>query len=496
MKNNAVYRIIKNNKRGILIVLWTIVVMSFMSPDSPFHGPYMHVDSACFFMGGKALMNGLMPYVDFADSKGPLLWLIYGIGYLISPHSYLGVFIISVFFYSVTFYYNFRIADIFLHDKKRALAASFLMVFAYFGFYFHLEIRVEDFALAFVSIALYKLFKMYYTDDDNSIGGLLAIGAYFTALLLMKFTIAAMYGIIILLALWYQMRKRKLFSALLWITLGAVSCALPFVIYLVATDTFMPFVNEYFLATISTAPNMTACWSGSVMNWTIRIVFVQMLQMGDLFFVLILIGGISLGLTLEKNRWMPLVIGAFFYFLASYHFGGYYYYGICTIFILYLFIAILLVTKSPITRNYFLFFFGFTLVWGISMNRYGKLSNYVIWHEPIDKIHYEKISAIISEKKKPLVLYYKFLDFGFGLDGEPLPAGKYWMCQNGCSPRMEKEHKDLLYSSVADFIIMNKTAIGKDITKEKLEKMNYQQCYECSYFEGSIRVELILYKKI
>ena len=29
-------------------------------------------------------MNGMVPYVDFTDSKGPSLWLIYGIGYLLS----------------------------------------------------------------------------------------------------------------------------------------------------------------------------------------------------------------------------------------------------------------------------------------------------------------------------------------------------------------------------------------------------------------------------
>lgn len=455
----------------------------------------MRTDSACFFMGGKALMNGLMPYVDFADSKGPLLWLIYGVGYLISPTNYFGVFVVSVFFYSTSFYYNYKIAVIFLHDKLRALAASFLMAFAYFGFDFHLEVRVEDFALAFVSVALYKLFKMYYTEDDNSKGGLLVIGACFSALLLMKFTIAAMYGIIILLALWYQMRKRKLFSAFLWMTLGAVLFALPFVIYHVATNTFQPFINEYFFDTISTAPNMTAYWSGNVVDWTLRIVFVQMLLMGDLFFVLIFIGGIALGLQLEKYRWMPLVIGAFFYFLASYHFGGHYYYGICTIFILYLFIAILLTMRKSFAPPNILMFLSFSLVWGICMNRYGKLSDYVIWHEPIDKIHYEKISSIISEKKKPKVLYYKLLDYGFGLASEPLPAGKYWMYQNGCSPQMTQEHDALLRSGRADYIIMNKRAKGEDVTIAELEGMNYQQCYECSYYVGGTRVELILYKK-
>jgi len=31
-----------------------------------------------------------VPYVDFIDSKGPLLWLIYGVGYVITPHSFIG----------------------------------------------------------------------------------------------------------------------------------------------------------------------------------------------------------------------------------------------------------------------------------------------------------------------------------------------------------------------------------------------------------------------
>lgn len=31
-----------------------------------------------------------VPYVDFIGSKGPLLWLIYGVGYVITPHSFIG----------------------------------------------------------------------------------------------------------------------------------------------------------------------------------------------------------------------------------------------------------------------------------------------------------------------------------------------------------------------------------------------------------------------
>jgi hypothetical protein len=60
-----------------------IVVQFFISLESYPHDLYVQFDSTWYFMCGKAWMNGLMPYVDFADSKGPLLWLIFGIAYLL-----------------------------------------------------------------------------------------------------------------------------------------------------------------------------------------------------------------------------------------------------------------------------------------------------------------------------------------------------------------------------------------------------------------------------
>ena len=63
------------------LLLYSFLILFIVSPDSYTHDLYSRCDSAWFFMCGKAWMNGLVPYVDFADSKGPLLWLIYGVGY-------------------------------------------------------------------------------------------------------------------------------------------------------------------------------------------------------------------------------------------------------------------------------------------------------------------------------------------------------------------------------------------------------------------------------
>lgn len=494
-------KVIEKYYVSILLALWAFFILFIMSPDSPIHGPYMRTDSACFFMGGKALMNGLLPYVDFSDSKGTFLWLIYGIGYLISPRSYFGVFIISVCFYSLTFYYNYKIANIFLSEKKQSIAASLLMAFAYFGFVYHFEVRVEDFSTTFVSIGLYKLFEMLYCKDGGkSVRQFLIIGGCFTPLLLMKFTIAGMYGVIILVAIWYQVRENKQFLfPLFWIISGGLLIALPFVIHLVITGTFLPFVNEYFFKTLSTAPSMTACWANGLVEWAKMIILNKFILLEDSYLIFIILGGGLLGFYVPRYKWVPVLVGLSFYLLSSFHFGGHYYYCICSIFLLYLFIDLMLIIRPSISKKYVILFLVYSVIWGFCENRYGKLSDYLIWHSPKDKIHYEKISSIMSEKKKPLVLYYELLDYGFGLESEPLPAGKYWMCQNGCSPQMQKEHKELLYSAVADYVIMRKSVLDEDITIEKLAELNYHQCYECSYHvdnNWNSVVDIVVFKKL
>ena len=49
-------------------------------------------DANSYFTMGKGMMNGLVIYRDLYDQKGPFLYLLYGIAYLISNKSFQGVF--------------------------------------------------------------------------------------------------------------------------------------------------------------------------------------------------------------------------------------------------------------------------------------------------------------------------------------------------------------------------------------------------------------------
>ena len=54
-------------------------------------------DINSYFSMGKALFNGKVIYRDILDQKGPLLYFIYGIAYLISHQDFFGLYIIEIF---------------------------------------------------------------------------------------------------------------------------------------------------------------------------------------------------------------------------------------------------------------------------------------------------------------------------------------------------------------------------------------------------------------
>ena len=117
----------------------------------PFGG---RCDSSWFFTAGKAWMEGMTPYVDFADSKGPLLWLIYGIGYLLTPTSYSGVFWLSVIAYTFTFAFIWQTCRLKLR-KRNSLIVVACMSLCFFCRIYHTEVRAEDFCMPAICGGIY-----------------------------------------------------------------------------------------------------------------------------------------------------------------------------------------------------------------------------------------------------------------------------------------------------------------------------------------------------
>ena len=81
----AVYLIL-----SVFLIMMVATRSSFLYPCNNWN------DANSYFSVGKALFNGKMPYRDVFDQKGMYLYFFYGLCYLISNTTFIGVFFFEV----------------------------------------------------------------------------------------------------------------------------------------------------------------------------------------------------------------------------------------------------------------------------------------------------------------------------------------------------------------------------------------------------------------
>ena len=65
-----------NRLTYVLLAVFCFFLMLFCTKSSPLFAFNDWFDANVYFNMGKGLVNGRVPYVDFIDNKGPLLYLI------------------------------------------------------------------------------------------------------------------------------------------------------------------------------------------------------------------------------------------------------------------------------------------------------------------------------------------------------------------------------------------------------------------------------------
>ena len=95
----------KINKYLIFSFVVAFITLLITSKNSFLYVFNDWVDANAFFTVGKSMFNKILLYKDIFEQKGPLLYLIYGLGYLISNNTFHGVFIIEVISFTIFLYF-------------------------------------------------------------------------------------------------------------------------------------------------------------------------------------------------------------------------------------------------------------------------------------------------------------------------------------------------------------------------------------------------------
>ena len=456
----------KDLRTLLLCALYAFVLLFFLSPDSYIRDLFYRCDSAWFFMCGKAWMNGLTPYVDFSDSKGPLLWLIYGVGYLLSHHSYIGVFWISVVFYTATLYIAYKLSRLFLEPRPSALCVAILPL-ALLYYQVHVEVRAEDYCYTFILLSLHSLCRII---GDKSLTSKelwkwsIAIGLCFAACLLIKWNIAGMVGSVMLVAFILSVWRRTIVPCLGGMVVGAAVLVLPFVIYFLIFADLGVFVQEYFLNTFRTMDGRSSAF--------------EVLFFGRLIFTkerLTIILFIGLLLFCWKRRNYAWLFVCFFIFRIGMGLAVHsYYYAVLSPFFLFFLIAVVGFVADRWARMVHLLTPVVSVLAAVAIIPCNMRSiNRQFRNAEQDREAFYVANYIMAQVEQPKLLWYN-METGLGTPVDALPVCRYWTRQIGATDEMLAERDEVLRSGEADFVIVYPKLHEDEVFEEVIKRVEAQ----------------------
>ena len=419
---------------------YSFVLLFFLSPDSYLYDLYYHGDSAVFFMCGKAWMNGMVPYADFADSKGPLLWLIYGIGYLISHHSYIGMFWISVLFYTITLFAAYKLCRLFV-DRDVAAMSTAALPFFLFLFFIHAEVRAEDFCYPFVMVPLYCVCRIlrYRDSDARTYFKLSALmGVCSMCCVLIKYNIGCMIMGLMSVALYMAIRHKAGWQSFAGMAIGFVAPAIPFIICFLIYGNMGAFIQEYFLNTFETIENKS----------TTNNIRTNLIVSVGILMLLLSCGIVCFSRKHKLGYWLIPCFLLFIIGLGKASNG--YYYTITLPFFIFLCVTIVEVVLNRLNhlRKGLAVECVIIAILSIGFN----LS--FVHRFTFDKdarTNYYKAAYVMSQIKNPRVMWYS-IDYGTGIPAGCLPGCRYWTLQAGATKDMIRERENDIIKGVPDFI--------------------------------------------
>ncbi|MCQ2229480.1 MAG: glycosyltransferase family 39 protein [Bacteroidales bacterium] len=406
----------------------------------------------------------MRPYIDFSDSKGPLLWLIYGLGYLIDNTSYVGVFWITCIFYFITFNFAYKLAKMYV-DKRESFIVMSIVAFAYINT-FHNQVRAEDFCHIFVMSCLYYMMKWLITGQYKTTS--VCIGIAFGGCLLIKYNIAAMILVFPLIMLVKQISEKKyneMATMIVITTVSSVAIVAPFAGYLAYRDCLKACIDEYFLTTYSTIslPYNEAIASIIKDVWSLAGIF-SLHPTKHYLRLICLLYIIAIYYFCKRHKhtnYLPFIASIVFLFINSLHAFNYYF-NIFSSWIIFLPIIYLnkaedknkkiiqIIHKDK--KGPFIILLIITVLiplkciihyhneWGLSKSK--------------RRNGFYKCEYVIQQIDHPTIVYNNF-DVGMGILGNALPGCKYWAHQLSATDEMEQDRFADIERKKPDFIVVH-----------------------------------------
>lgn len=235
-------------KRCMVIGLFGLVVsmLIIIAPSFPWNGGMEMTDSSVFLTIGRQMKEGVVPYVDTFDHKGPFLYLINFFGVLINETK--GIFVFQFLALFFTLWFMFKIFRLKFQHVGLSAVIVLLLFTPFVNIYFTEGGNLtEQYAMPFIAFSLYAFLK-FFLDGKISMKTIFGVGVGFACVLLMRINMVGMwavFSIAVLIRMIYEKRYMELWHYLLWFVFGMMCVVIPIMAWLACSGALGAFWDSY-----------------------------------------------------------------------------------------------------------------------------------------------------------------------------------------------------------------------------------------------------------
>ncbi len=480
------------------------------SASSPLYVFNDWADPNAFLTVGKGMLQGLVPYRDLFEQKGPLLYLLHGIAYLFDRTGFFGVYLLEVSAMTATLFLSAKLCKRFLPP----VLSWFLPPILSFVMLTSRAFVSGDSAEELCTPLTLGLFCLVISNRPGHPGLTINADKAFWAgflggcVLMIKFVLLggwAGFALTLVVILIIRRQFVKLIEMLAFAALGLFCAVAPWLVYFAWHRALDDFVDTYFLINFKLYDKSTGLmdrlantWSGAGKSAQSNILITALL--------VVAVAAILFNKPPFKSRGLKAA------FLASLsiqlflsYAGGrdytYYFLSMApyAMFGLVAFLAVIVPARPARTRNrrfrqmlvadLLLVIFGLSLI--MSPNLYQsdlRVADYPQF----------TFAEIINQEQDASILNYGFLDGGFYTAADITPAFKYFMRNNIPLADMYYEQQRYVAEGLTTFVIV-RTGAGMQTSWEDIPGLDEQ--YELIAEQGLVYADTgypynyLLYRK-
>ena len=445
-------------------------------------------DANCFFTVGKSMMNGVVPYRDLLEQKGPLLYLLHGFSWLISHNTFLGVYFLESICASFFLYYSYKTISLYC-GKKTVFLIPILSAICYSSLPFKDGDSAEELSLPFLAVSIYIIMKSLKEKDGRfSRKDAIIIGIMSGCVFWIKFSLIGMYFGWFLAYVIFSIQNRQykeIGETVVYIALGVFISTLPFIVYFGINRSLLDWYEVYiydnlFLYSEENSSVISNLWFG----------LMQVIEKNTTVYNLCLAGFLFCFCNKNKKSFICIVLMFLFEFVLIFAGGRHYRYysmvldafssiGLICMFIL--FVKDLSVRSIEILNNKVSV--GVLTVICLLLSFYYTPNRYLfnVKKEELPQYHF---AEIMNQKENPTLLNYMFLDGGFYTAAGIIPNCKAFCKLNINLQEMYDLQEKYLKEGLCDFVVSkHEVESDKYVLLEK-ETFPYNETTQTFYLYG------------